>query len=50
MTQFYDFSQNNSGGSFMINDKICHRLFIEADKDGAVKEIFQNRGDENFEF
>lgn len=28
---FYGFDQNNSGGSFVINDKLCHRLFIEAD-------------------
>ena len=28
---FYEFNQNNSGGSFVVNDKLCHRLFIEAD-------------------
>lgn len=28
---FYEFSQNNSGGSFDVDDKVCHRLFIEAD-------------------
>nr|DAQ95528.1 MAG TPA: hypothetical protein [Caudoviricetes sp.] len=28
---FYLFNQNNSGGSFIVNDKVCHRLFIEAD-------------------
>ena len=28
---FYQFDQNNSGGSFVIDDKLCHRLFIEAD-------------------
>lgn len=34
---FYEFSQNNSGGSFHVDDKVCHRLFIEADnKCGAV--------------
>ena len=27
---FYEFSQNNTGGSFTVNDKLCHRLFIEA--------------------
>lgn len=27
---FYEFSQNNSGGSFDVDDKVCHRLFIEA--------------------
>ena len=28
---FYEFNQNNSGGSFDVDDKLCHRLFIEAD-------------------
>lgn len=32
---FYLFSQNNSGGSFIVNDKVCHRLFIEADDGGG---------------
>ncbi|MCY8493708.1 hypothetical protein [Bacillus inaquosorum] len=27
---FYEYTQNNSGGSFVTNDKLCHRLFIEA--------------------
>jgi len=29
--KFFEFSQNNSGGSFEVNDKLCYRLFIEAD-------------------
>jgi len=29
-TNFYEFTQNNSGGSFVANDKLCHRIFIEA--------------------
>ena len=34
---FYEISQNNSGGSFDVDDKICHRLFIEADNiDDAI--------------
>lgn len=28
---FYEFDQNNSGGHFIVDDKVCHRLFIEAD-------------------
>lgn len=28
--KFYEFKQNNSGGSFIANDKVCNRLFIEA--------------------
>ena len=28
--KFYEFCQNNSGGFFKVDDKVCHRLFIEA--------------------
>lgn len=28
--KFYKFGQNNSGGFFQVDDKACHRLFIEA--------------------
>lgn len=36
---FYEFSQNNSGGSFDVTDTVCHRVFIEADnfKDALAK-------------
>lgn len=27
---WYEFSQNNSGGYFDVTDTVCHRLFIEA--------------------
>jgi hypothetical protein len=27
---FYEFKQNNTGGSFDVDDKLCNRLFIEA--------------------
>lgn len=27
---WYEFSQNNSGGIFTVDEKLCHRLFIEA--------------------
>lgn len=36
--KWYEFSQNNSGGSFDVDDKLCHRLFIEAETEkDAVK-------------
>lgn len=36
--KWFVFDQNNSGGSFVVNDKVCHRLFIEADSfDNAVE-------------
>ncbi len=33
---FYEFTQNNSGGSFDVDDKLCHRLFIEELSEGAA--------------
>ncbi len=29
-TKFYLFNQNNSGGSFHVNDRVCHYVIIEA--------------------
>ncbi|MHC8516834.1 DUF7296 family protein [Sporosarcina sp. ITBMC105] len=29
-TNFYEYQQNNSGGGFDVDDKICHRVLIEA--------------------
>ena len=29
--KIYQFNQNNSGGSFDVDEKLCHRLLIEAD-------------------
>ena len=35
---WYCFEQNNSGGSFVVDDKVCNSLFIEAESfDDAVK-------------
>jgi hypothetical protein len=31
MTKFYEYTQNNSGGSFEVDNDLCHRLLIEAD-------------------
>lgn len=34
---FYLFRQNNSGGTFEVDDKICRQLFVEADtEDDAI--------------
>lgn len=27
---FYQWNQNNSGGFFVVDDKLCHRIIIEA--------------------
>jgi len=29
-TKIYEFSQTNSGGSFVVDENLCHRVFIEA--------------------
>lgn len=35
---WFNFNQNNSGGSFITNDKLCNRLYIEANsKEEAIK-------------
>lgn len=35
---WYNFTQNNSGGYFDVDDKVCNRLFIEAESfDDAIK-------------
>lgn len=30
-TYWYEFKQNNSGGNFVVDDKVCHRIYIEAE-------------------
>jgi len=27
---YWEFNQNNSGGRFVVNDKLCHRVIVEA--------------------
>lgn len=44
MNMFFEFSQNNSGGSFDVNDKLCHQLFIEANSRDAAVEIAESLG------
>ena len=43
-TKFYEFSQNNSGGGFDTDDKLCHRLFIEADSNEEAISKAENLG------
>lgn len=43
-TQFYEISQNNSGGSFVTDDKLCHRLFIEAESSDEAANIAEDLG------
>ena len=42
--RFYEFSQNNSGGSFVTDSKLCHRLFIEAKNEEEAIEIAESLG------
>ena len=44
MTKFYQFDQNNSGGSFVVDDDLCHRLFIEADSADEATAIAESMG------
>lgn len=44
MPKFYEFSQNNSGGSFDSNDKLCHWLIIEANDEEHAIEIAESLG------
>lgn len=42
--KFYEYTQNNSGGSFVTDDKLCHRLFIEENNSEKANEIAENLG------
>ncbi len=41
---FYEYTQNNSGGHFEVTDKLCHRLFIEADNLDEAGSIAESLG------
>jgi len=41
---FYNYDQNNSGGYFEVNEKVCHRLFIEADSREEADVIAEGLG------
>jgi nitrogen regulatory protein PII-like uncharacterized protein len=42
--KFYQFNQNNSGGRFDVDNKVCHRLFIQADNVDEAIEIAESLG------
>ena len=42
--KWYEYSQNNSGGSFDVDDDVCHRLFIEAERPEFANIIAQDKG------
>ena len=41
---WYEFNQNNSGGRFIVDDKVCHRVFVEADSAMDANDIAVNLG------
>lgn len=36
--KWYEFSQNNSGGEFDVNDNVCHRVFIQSENEEKATE------------
>jgi len=42
-TKFYELTQNSSGGDFETNDKLCHRLIIEATSEEDAFEVYDFR-------
>ncbi len=40
-TKFYEFNQNNSGGSFDVDENVCHRVIIEAVDANHALSIFE---------
>lgn len=41
---FYMYDQNNSGGSFIVNDDVAHTVFIEADSPSEADEKAEEIG------
>jgi hypothetical protein len=44
MKNFYEVNQNNTGGSFDVDETVCHRLFIEADSMDEAIDIAESLG------
>lgn len=38
---FYEFTQNNSGGSFDVNENVAHRVIIEANSEEEANKKFE---------
>ena len=43
-TKFYEFTQNNSGGDFVVDNHLTHRVFIEAKNSKEANEIAESMG------
>jgi hypothetical protein len=44
MSKFFELTQNNSGGSFDVTDKVCHRIIIEANSSEEADSIAEDLG------
>ena len=42
--KFFKYSQNNSGGNFHVDDKICHNVIIEAESASEADDIAESLG------
>lgn len=42
--KYFEFCQNNSGGSFDVDEKLCHRLIIQAETELTAIEKVQDMG------
>ena len=42
--KWFEFGQNNSGGTWDVSDKLCHRVFIEAESPTAATDIAEELG------
>ena len=40
-TKFYEFTQNNSGGYFDVDENVCHRVIIEAIDEKHAVALFE---------
>ena len=41
---FYTFGQNNPGGSFIVDDTVCHYVIIEADDYALANDLAEYKG------
>ena len=42
--KFYEYDQNNSRGNLIVDDKVCHRIYIEADSAEEANRIAEKLG------
>lgn len=44
MEKWFKYDQNNSGGKFIVNKNVCHRVFIEAENSQLADNIAERLG------